>query len=236
MSTQREDEVVLSSIDACDEIDHEKPWEAHAWLRAQTLAELAELNEHCLDMLAVQHNQQVTYETPSLIRTTGPLLKSMDKDARHRAAACPYLLFDAGFADQHRWSWVFGNAVRESVRPATPPFFTVQHTPSMARWVFTYAWHLARSQNAAARLLLGMSAHCARLIAVCTLPQIHDLARLHPEWLQPRWPTRPQFWRELLLTASTGDPGAMEQARLRGLQIMAAETRAFQLTPSLANA
>lgn len=229
MSIQREDEVVLTSSDsAAEELDHERPWEAHAWLRAQTLAELAELNEHCLEMMAAQHAQHATYETPSLIRTAGPLLKMMDMDARHRAAACPYLLFDAGFADQNRWSWVSGNVIHDSAGFTTPPFFTLQQTPSMTRWVFTYAWHLARSQNAAARLLLGMSAHCARLISVCTLPQIHELARMHPEWLQPRWSGRPQFWRELLVSATTGDAAAMEQARLRGLQIMAAETRALQ--------
>jgi hypothetical protein len=72
-----------------------------------------------------------------------------------------------------------------------------------------------------------MTAHCGRLIAVCTLRQIHDLAEAHPEWLQPRWCKRPQFWRELLLSATTGDTAAMEQARLRGLQIMAAENRAL---------
>ena len=105
---------------------------------------------------------------------------------------------------------------------------TTLSTSNLGRFlVFTYAWHLSRSQNAAARLLLGMSAHCARLIAVCTLRQIHDLAENHPEWLQPRWPTRPAFWRELLTSANAGDSGGMDQARMRGLQLMAAEQRAL---------
>jgi hypothetical protein len=211
-----------------DELDQERPWEAHAWLRAETLAALAELNEQCLEMMALQFSATPTQGMP-LIRDTGPLLRVMDMDARHRAAACPYLLFDAGFADQQRWSWVSGNCVRDIERVEQPPFFTLQQTRSMTRVVFTYAWHLARSQSAAARLLLGMTAHCVRLIAVCTLRQIHDLAEMHPEWLQPRWKGRPQFWRELLVSATTGDAAAMEQARLRGLQIMAAEMRALLL-------
>jgi hypothetical protein len=107
------------------------------------------------------------------------------------------------------------------------PYFTLQQTRSVARVVFTYAWHLARSQNAAARLLLGMSAHVARLVAVCTIRQIHELAEGHPEWLHPRWANRPRFWRELLVSANTGDSNAMEQARMRGLQLMAAEQRAL---------
>ncbi|MEP7243139.1 MAG: hypothetical protein ABI885_05575 [Gammaproteobacteria bacterium] len=212
-----------------DELDagaiQERPWEAHAWLRAETLAALAELNEQCLEMLALQYSASPHAQGPLLVRETGPLLRAMDPDARHRAAACPYLLFDAGFADQLRWTWVSGNCVRDMERKAAQPYFTLQQTRSMARLVFTYAWHLARSQHAAARLLLGMSAHCARLITVCTLRQIHDLAEAHSDWLQPRWPARPQFWRELLLSANSGDASAMEQARLRGLQLMAAETR-----------
>ncbi len=72
-----------------------------------------------------------------------------------------------------------------------------------------------------------MSAHVARLVAVCTLRQIHDLAEGHPEWLNPRWATRPSFWRELLTSANAGDSNAMEQARMRGLQLMAAEQRAL---------
>ncbi len=217
MSVQRE------SI--TEELEQERPWEAHAWLRAETLAALAEYNEQCLEMLALQYGVSGSTHGPLLVREAGPLLRMMDPDARHRAAACPYLLFDAGFADQQRWTWVSGNYVRDMEKIEAPPFFTLQQTRSMARLVFTYAWHLARSQHAAARLLLGMSAHCARLVAVCTLRQIHDLAEAHPEWLQPRWSSRPQFWRELLVSATSGDPAAMEQARLRGLQLMAAETR-----------
>jgi hypothetical protein len=209
-----------------EELEQERPWEAHAWLRAETLAALAELNEQCLEMLALQSSTTAVNHSPLLVRELGPLLRAMDPDARHRAAACPYLLFDAGFADQQRWAWVSGNHVSELHR-REPPYFTLQQTRSMARVVFTYAWHLSRSQNAAARLLLGMSAHCARLIAVCTLRQIHDLAENHPEWLQPRWPNRPGFWRELLSSANTGESNAMEQARMRGLQLMAAEQRAL---------
>jgi hypothetical protein len=209
-----------------EELEEERPWEAHAWLRAETLAAMAELNEQCLDMLSLQFAATSVHQSPLLVREVGPLLRGMDPDARHRAAACPYLLFDAGFADQQRWAWVTGRNVSDLQRKESP-YFTLQQTRSMARVVFTYAWHLARSQNAAARLLLGMSAHVARLIAVCTLRQIHDLAEAHPEWLHPRWATRPGFWRELLSSASAGDSNAMEQARMRGLQLMAAEQRAL---------
>src|SRR5262245_45516736 len=130
-----------------DELDRERPWEAHAWLRAETLAALAELNEQCLDMLMGQFSASGITQSPLLVREVGPLLRGMDPDARHRAAACPYLLFDAGFADQRRWTWVTGSAVHEPQR-REPPYFTLQHTTATSRLVFTYAWHLARSQHA----------------------------------------------------------------------------------------
>src|SRR4029453_771584 len=41
-----------------EELEQERPWEAHAWLRAETLAALAELNEQCLDMLVTQFSSR----------------------------------------------------------------------------------------------------------------------------------------------------------------------------------
>ena len=205
----------------------ERPWEAQSWLRAETLAALAELNEQCLDLLTAQARPGAAGPVAPLLREIGPLLRSLDSDARYRAAACPYLLVDAGFGDQQRWVWVSGYHVRDLDRRANSAFFSIPGVTAVTRQVLTYAWHLTRSQNAAARMLFGMSAHCARLVAACTLRQVLELAELHPEWLQPRWPGRARMWRELLLSAISGDDRALERARMRGLQLLAAEARAY---------
>jgi hypothetical protein len=202
----------------------ERAWEAQSWLRAETLAALAELNEQCLELLSAQAHAVMPGPGALLLREIGPLLRSLDGDARHRAAACPYLLVDAGFGDQQRWVWVSGFRVRDSGQGGHA-FFSIPGVTTVTRQVLTYAWHLTRSQNAAARMLLGMSAHCARLIAACTLRQVLELAEMHPEWLQPRWVMRPRMWRELLLSAISGDDRALERARMRGLQVLAAEAR-----------
>jgi len=104
-------------------------------------------------------------------------------------------------------------------------YFTVPAAAEVARLVFIYAWHLARSQAVAARLLLGMPATSAALIGHYTLRQIQALAESHPDWLRPRWPARVQVWRELLLAASGGESPVLERARLRGLTLLAAEAR-----------
>jgi hypothetical protein len=74
-----------------------------------------------------------------------------------------------------------------------------------------------------------MPTHCTQLISSCTLPQIHELAERHPEWMLPRWPTKVKVWRELLLAAASGEVIALENARMHGVQLLAAEFRAASL-------
>src|SRR5437763_1547812 len=75
---------------------------AERWLHPETLESLVELNELCLGLFAEQ--AAVRCAQPSLLlRQVGELWRVLDAAARRRAAACPYLLVDAGFADPPRW-------------------------------------------------------------------------------------------------------------------------------------
>ena len=194
------------------------------WLHPETLESLLELNELCLALLAEQAAAR-TAQASLLLREVAELWRVLDAAARRRAAACPYLLVDAGFADPLRWRQPAALGVGDTGQAAYTTFFTVPGATEVARLVFTYAWHLARSQSAAARLLLGMSAPCAALIGHYSLRQIHALAETHPQWLKPRWPARVQVWRELLLAAASGEAPVLERARLHGLTLLAADAR-----------
>jgi len=195
---------------------------AGSWLGAATLDSLAELNEMALGLLA---EQAVAAREPGpLLRELGALWRTLDREARRRAAAAPYLLLDAGFADRERWRSP-AVQVADPVRAAGPAFFTVPATVEVARLSLTFAWHLARAETAAARLLLGMPSGCAALIAALSLSRIHGLAERHPEWLRPRWPGHPELWRELLLAAASGEARTLARARLHGLTMLAAEAR-----------
>jgi len=162
----------------------------------------------------------------------GSLWRTLDRDARRRAAAAPYLLLDAGFADRERWR-AGAPQVEDSGRASGPGFFTVPGTVEVARLCLTYAWHLARAESAAARLLLGMPPGCAALIAQLSLRRIDGLAEHHPEWLRPRWPAHPQLWRELLLAAAAGEAHALSRAHLHGLTMLAAEARRAGVVPAV---
>ena len=184
---------------------------------------LIDLNGQCLELLAEQ-----ALASPSqgnlLLRQVGDLWRTLDAEARIRAAACPYLLVDLGFSDPGRWHGVPAQHIADTMR-TYGTFFTVPRALTVARQVFIYAWHLARSRSAAAQLLLGMPPHCTQLIGACTLPQIHGLAERHPDWMRPRWLNRVKVWRELLLSAASGEVIALESVRMHGFQLLAAECR-----------
>jgi hypothetical protein len=195
------------------------------WLRAATLDSVTELNELGLALLAEQSAARCGVSS-ALLQPFGELWRALDGAARRRAAACPYLLLDGGFGDPARWRAALGaSQVGDAARERYTRYFTVPAATEVARLVFFYAWHLSRSQPAAARLLLGMAPASVASIARHTLRQIQELAEAHPQWLLPRWPARVQVWRELLLAAGSGEPVRLERARLRGLTLLAAEAR-----------
>ena len=203
----------------------ERAMPAGCWLRAGTLDSLTELNELGLALLAEQSTVQGGVAS-GLLQPLAELWRALDGAARRRAAACPYLLLDAGFGDPARWRTPPADAqVGDVATDHYLRYFNVPTATGVARLVFIYAWHLSRSQPAAARLLLGMPAASIALIGRYTLRQIQALAESHPEWLRPRWPARVQVWRELLLAAASADAMSLERARLRGLTLLAAEAR-----------
>jgi hypothetical protein len=189
-----------------------------------TPASLTELNELCLALLAEQSGVRGS-QAGGLLRLIADSWRTMDAAARRRAAACPFLLVDAGFSDPLRWQAPPAPQVGDASEGTYAAFFTVPGTAHVARLVFTYAWHLARTDGPAARVYLAMPADTATAIARWTLPQINGLADCHRGWLTPRWPARVLFWRELLAAAGCGDSSALEHSRLRGIALLAAEAR-----------
>jgi len=197
-------------------------------LRSEAFESLIELNEQCLELLAEQSLASAS-QGSLLLRQVGDIWRTLDGEARLRAAACPYLLVDVGFSDPNRWRCMGAPYIGDTMRASYGAFFTVSRALTVARQVFIYAWHLARSKDITAQLLLGMPTPCMQLISACTLPQIHGLAERHPDWLRPRWPHRVKVWRELLLAAASGEVVALENARMHGLQLLAAECRSASL-------
>jgi hypothetical protein len=199
------------------------PWERQSWLGTATLESVAEVNEQVLALLREQCAQ--AEGQPSLIRDVGSLLLNLDARSMRYAAASAVLLVDAQFADARAWSEAIVGAVNDRL-PFTPAtFFTVAGTVAVMRLVVAHAWHLARSEPAAARLLLGLSAANVAVIGGCTLSRLTHLAESRTEWLRPRWESRPNVWCNMLRTARAGDSRAVERLRVRTVQLLAADAQ-----------
>ena len=200
------------------------PWESRSWLRSGTLETLVELNEQCLELL---QQQTCAGAQQPLLRDLATLWRELEPGSRRRAADMAVLLLDAGFGDATRWS--VEDVVRDQPMPEPAPFFTVSAAVPVMRQVLVYAWHLAHAEGAAARLLLGMSADCVAQIGSCTLNRVTSLAETRVHWLRPRWMQCPAVWRDLLTAALAGETHALQHMRLRGLSLLAAQTRNFDL-------
>lgn len=193
------------------------------WLDKATLESVLEVNEQVLVLLRAQCVTGV--RQPGLLREVGALLLDLDSRSLRRAAASTVLLVDAGLADARLWSEAIVGAVNDRQPPTVVPFFTGEGAVALMRLVMTQAWHLARSEPAAARLLLGMSAANLGVVGGCTLSRLMRLAETRSEWLRPRWENRPKVWFDLLRTASQGENEALDRLRVRGLQLLAADAR-----------
>ena len=197
-------------------------WERQKWLGKATLESVLELNEQVLALLRAQCLVGVVQ--PSAFRDVSAALLSLDAQSLRRAAASAVLLVDAGLADAGLWSDAIVGAVNDRLT-APAPFFTVDGAVAVMRLVMTQAWHLARSEPAAARLLLGVSAANVTVIGGCTLSRLTQLAETRSQWLRPRWESRPRIWCDLLRTAGAGETAALDRMRVRSLQLLAAEAR-----------
>ncbi|HXS20348.1 MAG TPA: hypothetical protein VN735_03915 [Steroidobacteraceae bacterium] len=195
---------------------------AASWLRGDMLEALTEVNHRFLGLLSEQALTLGPESQPAL-RQVGELWGALDERSRWRAAACPYLLVDACFAEPQRWQWLSGSRVGEGHCGPHASFFTVPQTTTVARMVFVYAWSLVLSHSAGARLVLGIHPQCARLLGACTVPQVHELAERNAAWLRPRWLKRVRLWREMLVAAAEDDVVTLERSRMQGLQMLAAE-------------
>jgi hypothetical protein len=192
------------------------------WLRRDMLEALADVNHRCLGLFAEQA-LALGAQAQSPLHQMGELWRALDERSRWRAAACPFLLVDAGFAEPQRWRWLTGSRVADAAGGPRASFFTVPQTLAVARTVFVYGWSLVASHADGARLVLGIHPHCADLLVACSVPQVHELAECNAGLLRPRWPKRMWLWRQMLVAAAEDDVATLERARMQGLQILAAE-------------
>jgi hypothetical protein len=179
------------------------------------LKPLREVNERLLDLLVFASEDPNEPRLPLAVEL-GDVLRRMDPTARERAAACPFLLVDAGFRNVRRWSRV--RCGTESVDLCAGCFPRAQAL-ELAHMTLVLAWSLVRSNRDAACIMLGVSPACAKIVADLHLKELQRIATQHTAWIRPAFENRPDVWRSLLGTADPVDSPPVAEVGLHGLQL-----------------
>jgi hypothetical protein len=186
------------------------------------LAPVSEINEQLLQHLrelALRAPSDGAVDPPRLVAALREQWCALELDAQQRLAACPCLLLDAGFAQPQRWERIDGCGVMDG--EDRNAYFNDAIGIALVRRTLVLAWHLARANRVAARVLLGMSPAAAERIAACRLAELEAVAQRAPAWITPRWEQQPLVWRQLIGAASQRHSLLLRPAQLRGLQLLA---------------
>lgn len=209
-----------------ERLDGLRRWRPYTILSGAVLEPLYELNREYLQTLArmPRHWHVATHERlPDPVCLT---LMSLEPQRRALVARCPFSLFSARFHDDGFWLRLANPAaVCESDAHGDPGGAPLTH---FAQAALFFAWHLAQSNPAAARVVFGMSPLTLGVFNALTLTRLQHIAREHPDVIVPRWPERSGFWRTLLDVAPRTPEQCVSEAHLVGLQMLAAELPANQ--------
>jgi hypothetical protein len=201
-----------------------RQWRRHAVLSEAVLEPLYELNRAYL--LALARMPRQWHAAPTGSRLPDPVciaLMSLGPDERDAVARCPFSLFSARFQDDGLWAQLaYPEGVEEpsAVIDIDPAYANVV---AIAQLAFFFAWHLAQANAAAARVVFGMSERTLAIFQELTLTRLQQIAIERPDLLAPRWPERATFWRALLETTRVSAGEGASDARLLGLQMLAAD-------------
>jgi len=190
---------------------------AGAW-NSELLAPIAEINQTLLETLCGAARDPSRVRLPRLLSALRDEWVRLDQGALERAAACPYLLLDAGLG---RPLFTERTAAAVMDEPASG-YLSGAEGVALLRRALLLGWHLSRANRIAARLLLGMSAVTAQRLAACRLRELEALAEQRAAAVVPRWEQQPRVWQQLLRAARRGQALQLRAAHLRGLQLLAA--------------
>jgi hypothetical protein len=194
-------------------------WLANVWLADGSLESVQEINSQCLALLA-----NMTEAKPSASgggEKRLPVWSEVPITVREQLAFSPYLLVDAGFADEARWCALHELSVQDLSPTQLQPAFFGPGADVFVRRVLVFAWHMSKANPQLARILLGMTSGCAARLSALRLRELDWLADSRPGWVRLRWESQPAVWRHLVAAASHNDPSRLTQASLRGLQMLA---------------
>ncbi|CAN5140282.1 hypothetical protein BH24PSE2_BH24PSE2_04920 [soil metagenome] len=134
---------------------------------------------------------------------------------------CPFLLFGLRFDDLEFWSHVRESRACYRYGAPADSGVAIEHD----RHAFTllalfYAWHLASTNPAAARLCCGLPPAAARIYRSLPMSELLRVAVQAPALLHAQFEDKPKFWAELLEIIENGDRRRLGAARVAGTHLI----------------
>jgi hypothetical protein len=148
-------------------------------------------------------------------------LVSLDPCQRRDAARVPFTLYSGRFLDDRYWQQLAST-------PTLPVNGYDEDEPrrclrEFARVALFFAWHLARSNQAAARLVMGMPGETVAVFRGLSLTKVRQFAIDRAEILTPRWAERTVLWKKILAGPSGLGTGPSLDVGMIGIQMLAGE-------------
>jgi hypothetical protein len=178
---------------------------------SQSLEPIYDLNRRMLGLLA-EPMDEGTHHDFQLGTPISHALREMDSSIREQIALCPFLLVDASLSDATKWK------LSEYAERVPPHLDGVTRVLELARATCVLSWYLLRTDELAARLILGVSQDCAAVIAQSGLTELQQIAArlVQQRSFKPRWHDRPDIWRQLIRLAQMTPP---KPVAIHGLQV-----------------
>ena len=188
------------------------------------LLPLHEVNERCLDLIALVAKLPPEDAPFAMVGPLRSLLRGTRPNLRRKAAHQPFALVDMEFRDADWWQAVKSRPSRawkdRPWRALAPRRAAVQ----LAQTTLMLAWHMIRADAEATKVVFAMTREVAELIGSLRLSEIEVIALHQFRHVRPRWEERDEFWRELLIAAHGDDREAMRTLAIRALQLLAGES------------
>lgn len=203
-----------------------RQWQRSAVLSDAVLDPLYELNWDFLTTLSrAPRHWRGSHAGARLPDPICAELITLDATRRLEVARCPFSLFSAHFHDAQFWSELAAPGAVQEHAPVEIDA-ELRCLLDFAQPALFYAWHLVHANPVAARIVLGMTGQSLVIFRRLPLARLQRIAAERPDLLSPRWPDRPAFWHSLLVAASNSASEEGVDARLLGLQMLAAEVAA----------
>ena len=184
---------------------------APRWKGAQSRGPLTRLNERCMDLLIDAAATNSPQTTLAVLIEHRRLWIRLDSPARERVAQMPFLIADAQFDDERRWTAITKGEPVTSDDSGLPRAIS----EALMLEVLMFAWQLANADRRTAIISLGMAASVADAIAALTPQAIRDIARQECGSVQLRWTCDLRFWGDLLLAAQNADEEKLSELSLQ---------------------